>query len=85
MGSHEITLVSQQFRQRVEALLTPDELALFDAYQQRVQAAITRHDTAPIAQTPAEQAVVSKIAADPQAAALQKQLDILLRIEKPPQ
>jgi hypothetical protein len=85
MSAHEITTVSQQYRKRVEAILTPDELALFDAYQQRVQAAITRRDTSPVAVTPDEQTVLDKLAADTQAAALHKQLDVLLRIEMPPQ
>jgi hypothetical protein len=85
MTAHEITTVSQQYRKRVEAILTLDELAHFDAYQQRVQAAIARRDTAPVALTSDEQAVLDKLAADTQAAALHKQLDVLLRIEMPPQ
>jgi hypothetical protein len=85
MSANEIAKVSQQYRKRVEAVLTPNELAHFDSYQQRVQAAIARRDTAPIALTPDEQAVLDKIAADTQAAALHKQLDVLLRIEMPPQ
>lgn len=85
MSGKEIAAVSQRYRKRVEAVLTPDELARFDAYQQRVQAAIAQRDTAPIALTTDEQAVLDKIAADTQAAALHKQLDVLLRIEMPAQ
>ncbi len=85
MSAHEIAMLSQRYRNRVQAILTPEELALFDAYHQRVEAAIERRDTRPVAPTPGEQAVLGKIAADAEAAALHKQLDILLRIEIPPQ
>jgi hypothetical protein len=85
MTTNEIAAVSHRFRERIATMLSPEELARFDAYQQRVQAAIARRDTAPLALTPDEQAVLNKIAADTQAAALHKQLDILLRIETPPQ
>jgi hypothetical protein len=85
MSANEIATVSQQYRERIAAILEPDELARFDAYQQRLQAAITRRDTTPVALTPEEQALLERIAADMQAAALQKQLDILIRITTPPQ
>lgn len=85
MSADEITTVTQHYRKRVEAILTPNELARYDAYQRRVQAAIARRDTAPVALAPDEQAVLDKLAADMQAAALHKQLDVLLGIEKPPQ
>jgi len=85
MSAGEIATVTQQYRERVEAILAPDELAHFDAYQRRVQAAIARRDTAPVALNPDEQAVLDKLAGDTQAAALHKQLDVLLRIETPPQ
>jgi hypothetical protein len=85
MSGHEIATVSQQYRKRVEAILTANELARFDAYDRRMQAAIARRDTAPVAATPDEQAVLDKIAADTEAAALHKQLDVLLRLEIPPQ
>jgi hypothetical protein len=85
MSANEIAAVAQQYRQRIEAILGPDELACFDRYEQRVQAAAARHDPAPMKLTSEEQAVLDKIAADLQAAALQKQLNILLRIETPPQ
>jgi hypothetical protein len=60
-------------------------MAPFDVYEQRVQAAITRRDITPVLPTPDEQAVLDELAADRQATALRKQLDILLRIEIPPQ
>jgi hypothetical protein len=85
MTSNEIAAVAQQYRQRIEAILAPDELACFDTYEQRVRAAAARRDAAPMDLTSGEQAVLDKIAADLQAAALQKQLNILLRIETPPQ
>jgi hypothetical protein len=85
MSAREIATVSQRYRKRIAAILSPDELARFDTYERRVQAAITRRDTAPVKPTSDEQAVLDKIAADTQAAALHKQLDVLLRITTPPQ
>lgn len=85
MQVHEVAAVRQQYRSRVVAILTADQLALFDAYERRVQAAIERRDPAPIAITPGEQAVLDRIAADTQAAALRTQIDALLRIETLPQ
>jgi hypothetical protein len=85
MSVSEIAMVSHQYRERVAALLTPDELAQYDAYEQRVRAQSDAHDPNPIAETPQEQAVLTKIAADTQAAALHKQLMVLLRIETLPQ
>jgi hypothetical protein len=85
MSTNEIATVTQQYRNRVEALLTPEELARFDAYQQRLQGANARHDSEPVAPLPDEQAALDKIAADTQAMALRTQLDILLRLDIPPQ
>jgi hypothetical protein len=85
MSADEIALVSRRYRERIESILTPEQLARFDAYERRVQAAITRRDTTPVFPTPDEQAVLDELAADMQAATLRKQLDILLRIEIPPQ
>jgi hypothetical protein len=85
MSANEVALVSHRYRERIEAFLTPERLALFDAYEQRVQAAIARRDATPVLPTLDEQAVLDELAADMQAAALRKQLDILLRIEIPPQ
>jgi hypothetical protein len=85
MSANEIATVTQQYRNRIEALLTPDELACFDAYQQRVQGAIDRRDSGSVALIPDEQAVLDKIAADTQAVALRTQLNVLLRLKIPPQ
>ena len=85
MSAHEIATVTRQYRERVTALLTPDEIARYDAYEQRVQATINVGDPGPIEPTSAEQAIQTKIAADTQAAALHKQLMVLLRIETLPQ
>jgi hypothetical protein len=85
MSTNEIAAVSQRYRERIVTILTPDELARFDAYQQRIQAAIARRETVPIALTPEEQAVLDTLAADTQATALRTQLDVLLRIATPPQ
>jgi hypothetical protein len=85
MSADEIAIVSQRYRERIEAILTQQGLAHFDAYHQRLQAALASRDATPIPPTPDEQAVLDEIAMDTQAAALRKQLDILLRIEIPPQ
>jgi hypothetical protein len=85
MGANEITMVSQQYQNRVKAILKPVELACFDSYQQRVKVAIARRDTAPVVLAPDEQMVLDKIAQDPEAVALRTQLDVLLRIETLPQ
>jgi hypothetical protein len=85
MSAHEIAMVTQQYRDRIAALLTPAEIAQYDAYERRVQATLGPHDAGPIEPTPAEQAVNDKIAADERAAALYKQLMVLLRIETLPQ
>jgi hypothetical protein len=85
MSASEIAAVTRQYRERIIALLTPDEVAQYDAYEQRVEAQIEARDLEPIERTPIEQAVLNKIAADVQAEALHKQLMVLLRIEKLPQ
>ena len=85
MSAHEIAAVSRHYRERISALLTPAEIADYDAYEQRVAAQIGAHEIGLIERTPVEQAVFSKIAADTQAAALHKQLMVLLRIETLPQ
>jgi len=85
MGANEIAMVSQQYHNRVKAILTPAELACFDSYQQRLQRAVALRDTAPVILPPDEQMVVDKIAQDPESAALRTQLDVLLRIEILPQ
>ena len=85
MSADEMTLVSRRYRERIESILTSEQLARFDAYEQRVQAALARHDAAAVLPTADEQTVLDELAADTQAASLRKQLDILLRIEIPPQ
>jgi len=85
MTADEIATAKRHYRERVEALLSPDELAQFDAYQQRVAAATERNDPDPVVPTAEEQAVLAKLAEDTQATALRRQLDVLLRIETPPQ
>jgi hypothetical protein len=85
MSANEIAAVSRHYRERIIALLTPDEIAQYDAYEQRVAAHIDARDPERIERTPVEQAVLTKIAADTQAAALHKQLMVLLRIETLPQ
>ena len=83
MSANEIATITRQYRERIRALLTPDEITQYDAYEERVQAKITGRE--PIEPTPGERAVLTKIAADVQAAALHKQLMVLLRIETLPQ
>jgi len=85
MSASEIATVTHQYRERITAILTPDEVAQYDAYEQRMQAQIDAHDLEPIDRTPVEHAVLAKIAADTQLAALHKQLMVLLRIETLPQ
>jgi hypothetical protein len=85
MSANEIATVTQQYRNRIEAILTPTELACFDTYQQRVQDAIARRDHKSISPLPDEQVVLDKIEADTQAVTLRTQLNILLRLEIAPQ
>jgi hypothetical protein len=80
MSANEIALVAQQYRARLEAILTPELLERFDAYERRIQAAIEQRDSRPVEPTPEEQALLDTIAADTEAAALQARLDIVLRI-----
>jgi hypothetical protein len=85
MTTHEIAVAKRQYRERVEALLTAEELARFDAYHGRVEASLDSHETDPVMPTAEEQAALTKLAEDTQAAALRKQLDVLLRIDTLPQ
>ena len=85
MSADEIRAVSQRYRARLEAILTAEELTLYDAYHQRIQARIACKDTTPVERSAAEQAVVDKIEADTQAAALNKQFFVLLGLEHLPQ
>jgi hypothetical protein len=85
MSTNEILTVTRQYRECISALLTPDEMADYDAYEQRVQAQIDARDLEPIERTPAEQVILTKIATDTRAAALHRQLMVLLRLETLPQ
>lgn len=81
MTASEIDRVEGLLRERVEQLLSPEQLAQYDAYQRRLQAQIERHETDPLPRTPAEQAAYDLIDADPQAQGLRAQLDILTRVK----
>ncbi len=85
MSVNEIATVERQLRERIAALLAPHEQASYDAYRQRIEEAVQRHDIDPIRPTTDEQAALDLIANDTQAAALDKQLRVLLRIETLPQ
>lgn len=85
MSAHEQTLVRKQLRERIEAVLSPSELADYDAYQQRLEASAEHHDSGPTQPTAEQQLVLDKLANDTQAAALHKQLMVLLRVETLPQ
>jgi hypothetical protein len=81
MSANEITTVTRQYRERAIAILTSDQVAQYDTYEQRVQVKINAHASGLIEPTVVEQAVLNKIAADAQAAVLHKQFMVLLRIE----
>ncbi|MFO7167834.1 MAG: hypothetical protein DIU80_007370 [Chloroflexota bacterium] len=85
MQSGEIQGVWQRYRARVAAILTPEELACYEAYQQRIRRAIERGDVAPIPVTEEEQAVLDKIASDIVATAIDRQFLALIRVAKLPQ
>jgi len=78
MTARELTTAYQRWRERIEEILTPDQLALYDAYHQRLM-------RAPVVPTPDEQAILDLIEADQQANVLDRQLEILLRVQTPPQ
>ncbi|MBC8159654.1 MAG: hypothetical protein H7Z42_00420 [Roseiflexaceae bacterium] len=84
MSTQEIELVSQRLRDRTVAILTAQQLASYTTYRQRLAAAIERHDLDPVVPTTDEQTALDMIAQDSQAAALEKQLRVLLRIETLP-
>ncbi|HWQ11150.1 MAG TPA: hypothetical protein VNL77_00025 [Roseiflexaceae bacterium] len=85
MQPGEIQRVWQRYRARVAAILTPEDLACYEAYQQRIRGAIDRGDVAPIPVTEEEQAVLDRIAADVQATAIDRQFLALIRVAKLPQ
>ena len=85
MTTHEIAVAKRQYRDRIEALLTAEELAHLDAYHERVEVALATNGLDPVLPTPEEQAALDRLAEDAQATALRRQLDVLLRIETLPQ
>ena len=85
MTTDEIQAAFERFMARVATILTPDELAAYRAYLQRLEVAVARRDPNPIAILPAEQAALDMIAADTEAAALRKAYSVLIGLEKLPQ
>jgi hypothetical protein len=85
MTTNEIRSSFERFLARVAAILTADELAIYRAYHQRLEASVARQDPNPVRIVPAEQAVLDKIAADAEAAALRKAYSVLIGLEKLPQ
>jgi hypothetical protein len=85
MTTDEIRDSFERFMSRVTAILTADELAVYQAYQQRLEASVARQDSNPVAILPAEQAVLDTIAADTEATALRKAYSVLIGLEKLPQ
>jgi hypothetical protein len=85
MQAGEIERVWQRYRARVNAILSQEEQASYEAYQQRIRRAIDRGDVAPIPVTDDEQAALDKIAADIEATAIDRQFLALIRVAKLPQ
>jgi hypothetical protein len=85
MSANEVEVSLQRYQVRLTAILTPDELALYEGYRQRVQAGIDQGETAPVRPSPEECAVIDKIEADTEAQALNKQLFALIRVDHLPQ
>jgi hypothetical protein len=85
MTTDEIRASFERFMSRVTAILTADELAVYQAYQQRLEASVARQDSNPVAILPTEQAVLDTIAADTEATALRKAYSVLIGLEKLPQ
>ncbi len=86
MSADEIALVSRRYRERIESLLTPEQLARFDAYEQRVQAALA-HPRCHTGASNRRRAGCARRTGRRYASrsSLRKQLDILLRSGLPPQ
>jgi hypothetical protein len=85
MSASEIDVARRQLRARVETILSADELSIYDAYDDRIRAALAQGSAGVVEATAAEQAVLDKIAHDTQAAALDTQLLALLRVKTLPQ
>ena len=63
MSACEIATVTRKYRERIIALLTPDEVAAYDAYEQRLQAQIDACNFEPTERMPVEQAVMRTVRA----------------------
>jgi hypothetical protein len=85
MQPGEIQQVWQRYQARVDTILTPEEQACYERYQQRIRRSIDRADVTPIPVTDEEQATLDKIAADIEAAAIDRQFLALIRVAKLPQ
>jgi len=85
MTTDEIRVAFERFMARVTVILTADQLAIYKAYWQRLEASVARQDPNPVAILPREQAVLEIIAADTEAAALRKAYSVLIGLEKLPQ
>lgn len=85
MTADEIALARQRYRARLEELLDPAQLALLDGFHRRIEAQVAAGDPAPTPMSAEERAVLDLIADDAQASGLRAQLDILTRVERPPQ
>lgn len=85
MTADEIATAKRQLRNRLEELLTPEQLAHYDGYQARLSRQLSRRDPAPVEMSPEERAAFALIEADSAARALRTRLDILTRVELPPQ
>jgi hypothetical protein len=85
MTTDEIHAAAERFLARVTAILTPDELAAYRRYRRRLEQKIAERDPQALVIAPLEQAVLAKIEADTEAAALRKQYSVLIGLEKLPQ
>lgn len=85
MTAHEIETVLARYQVRIAEILTPEELVRYNAYQRRVQGRLNTKDSSPVLMTPEEQMIADKIAADMQAAGLNRQFLALTGLEKLPQ
>lgn len=85
MSASEIEAALRRYRARLEVILAPEDLAAYEAYQQRVQAGMARDGAVPVQPSLAEQAILDKIEADTEARALNRQFFALIRVEHLPQ
>lgn len=85
MTASEIEGALRRYRARLHALLSEREREHYEQYQQEVQDRLAAHQPAPVEVSPEVQAVLDKIAADPEAEALNRQFMALIGVEKLPQ